>query len=113
MPLYVYENRKTGEEFEKILPIARRFEPCRAPYIRLKVAAPKILKISDSKGKEDKLREDMYTKAQHAKKERSALESDPNYTTVKKELRKKLMILSKRIQNMKRVMDIVCQILMR
>ena len=38
----------------------------------------------------------MYTKAQHAKKERSALESDPNYTTVKKELRKKYGTRKKR-----------------
>ena len=96
MPLYLYENRKTGEEFEKGLPMSRRFEPCTTPYIKLKVVAPKILKISDSKGKEDKLREDMYTKAQHAKKERSALESDPNYTTVKKELRKKYGTRKKR-----------------
>ena len=76
--------------------MSRRFEPCTTPYIKLKVVAPKILKISDSKGKEDILREDMYTKAQHAKKERSALESDPNYTTVKKELRKKYGTRKKR-----------------
>ena len=50
--------------------MSRRFEPCTTPYIKLKVVAPKILKISDSKGKEDKLREDIYTKAQHAKKEK-------------------------------------------
>ena len=96
MPLYVYENRKTGEEFEKILPIARRFEPCRAPYIRLKVSAPKVLKISDSKGKEDKLREDMYTKAQDAKKERAVLEADAKYTAVKKEFKKRYGTSKKR-----------------
>ena len=76
--------------------MSRRFEPCTTPYIKLKVVAPNILKISYSKGKEDKLREDMYTKAQHAKKERSALESDPNYTTLKKELRKKYGTRKKR-----------------
>ena len=96
MPLYQYENKKTGEEFEKVLPIARRFEPCVAPYIKLKVVAPKILKISDSKGKEDKLREDMYTKAQDAKKEKAVLEADTKYTAVKKEFKKRYGTSKKR-----------------
>ena len=47
MPLYQYENRKTGEVFEKMLPMSRRLEPCTAPYIKLKVVAPSVLKISD------------------------------------------------------------------
>ena len=69
--------------------MSRRFEPCTTPYIKLKVVAPKILKISDSKGKEDKLREDMYTKAQTAKKEKAVLEADTKYKEVKKEFKKR------------------------
>tara|TARA_X000001382_G_scaffold80135_1_gene56375 strand:+ start:279 stop:584 length:306 start_codon:yes stop_codon:yes gene_type:complete len=98
MPLYQYENRKTGEVFEKMLPMSRRLEPCTAPYIKLKVVAPSVLKISDSKGKEDNLREDLYTKAQSAKKQRSTLEADANYVEVKKEFKKRYGTSKKRIK---------------
>jgi hypothetical protein len=88
MPLYEYENLKTGEKFQKVLPMARRKEPCTAPYIKLAIVAPNVLTISDSKGKEDKLREDLHTKAQVAKKEKQVLESDTKYKAIKKELKK-------------------------
>jgi len=88
MPLYEYENLKTGERFQKTLPMARRKEPCTAPYIKLAIVAPSVLTISDSKGNEDKIREDLHTKAQVAKKEKQVLEADTNYKTIKKELKK-------------------------
>ena len=78
MPLYEYENLKTGQKFQKVLPMARRKEPCTAPYIKLAIVAPSVLTISDSKGNEDKLREDLHTKAQVAKKEKQVLEADTN-----------------------------------
>ena len=57
MPIYEYENTKTGERFTENLPIHKRNFPCRNSFIRRVISAPKISIISDMGGKEDKARE--------------------------------------------------------
>ena len=57
MPIYEYENRKTGERFTENLPIHKRNFPLRNPFIRRVISAPKISVISDMGGREDKTRE--------------------------------------------------------
>ena len=64
MPLYEYENRKTGERFTENLPIHKIDFPLRNSFIRRVISAPKISVISDMGGKEDKAREQMMQAAE-------------------------------------------------
>ena len=64
MPIYEYENRKTGERFTENLPIHKRNFPLRNSFIRRVISAPKISVISDMGGKEDKAREQMMQAAE-------------------------------------------------
>ena len=43
MPLYEYENKKTGERFTEHLPIHKRNFPCRDNNIRRVISAPNYL----------------------------------------------------------------------
>ena len=70
MPLYEYENTKTGERFEEILPIHKRNNPCRSPFIRRVISAPNLSVISDVGGKEDKIRETILESAERGYKQR-------------------------------------------
>ena len=70
MPLYEYENTKTGERFEEILPIHKRNNPCRSPFSRRVISAPNLSVISDVGGKEDKIRETILESAERGYKQR-------------------------------------------
>ena len=70
MPLYEYENKKTGERFTEHLPIDKRNFPCRDINIRRVVTAPNLSIISDMGGKEDKAREQIMQAAEKGYKER-------------------------------------------
>ena len=70
MPIYEYENRKTGGRFTENLPIHKRNFPCRNSFIRRVISAPKISVISDMGGREDKGREQMMQAAEKGYKER-------------------------------------------
>ena len=64
MPLYEYENKRTGERFTENLPIDKRNFPCRDNNIRRVVTAPNLSIISDVGGKEDKAREQIMQAAE-------------------------------------------------
>ena len=64
MPIYEYENRKTGEKFTENLPIDKRDFPCRNNFVRRIVTAPNLSIISDMGGKEDKAREQIMQAAE-------------------------------------------------
>ena len=70
MPIYEYENTKTGERFTENLPIDKRDLPVRRNFIRRVISAPKISIISDMGGTEDKGREQMMQAAEKGYKER-------------------------------------------
>jgi hypothetical protein len=70
MPLYEYENKRTGERFTEHLPIDKRDFPCRNNNIRRVVTAPNLSIISDVGGKEDKGREQMMQAAERGYRER-------------------------------------------
>ena len=72
MPLYEYENKKTGERFTEHLPIHKRNFPCRDNNIRRVITAPNLSIISDMGGKEDKAREQILEAAEkgYAKREK-------------------------------------------
>ena len=70
MPLYEYENIKTGERFEELLPISKRNIPCRTPFVRRVISAPNLSIISDVGGKEDKIRETILESAERGYKQR-------------------------------------------
>ena len=70
MPLYEYENKKTGERFTEHLPIHKRNNPCRSPFIRRVISAPNLSVISDGGGKEDKIRETILESAERGYKQR-------------------------------------------
>ena len=70
MPLYEYENKRTGERFTEHLPIDKRNFPCRDINIRRVISAPKISIISDMGGKEDKAREQIMQSAERGYSER-------------------------------------------
>ena len=70
MPLYEYENTRTGKRFTENLPIDKRNFPCRNNNIRRVVTAPNLSVISDVGGKEDKAREQMMQAAEKGYKER-------------------------------------------
>ena len=70
MPLYEYENKRTGERFTENLPIDKRDFPCRDDNIRRVISAPKISVISDMGGREDIGREQMMQAAERGYRER-------------------------------------------
>ena len=70
MPLYEYENKRTGERFTEHLPIDKRNFPCRDNNIRRVVTAPNLSVISDVGGKEDKAREQMMQAAEKGYQQR-------------------------------------------
>ena len=70
MPLYEYENKKTGEKFTEHLPIHKRNFPCRNPFVRRVISAPNLSIISDVGGKEDKAREQIMKKVEEGYAER-------------------------------------------
>jgi len=70
MPIYEYENIKTGERFTENLPIDKRDLPVRRNFIRRVISVPKISIISDMGGTEDKGREQMMQAAEKGYKER-------------------------------------------
>ncbi len=74
MPTYQYYNKKTKEYFTENLPIHRRKNPCRDPFIELVITAPRIATLSDRGGKEDKIREQILSTAEHGYQEREIKE---------------------------------------
>ena len=70
MPLYEFENKKTGEKFTEHLLISKRNFPCRDNNIRRVISAPNLSIISDMGGKEDKAREQILKAAERGYKER-------------------------------------------
>ena len=70
MPLYEYENTRTGKRFTENLPIDKRNFPCRNSFIRRVISAPKISIISDMGGREDKAREQMMQAAEKGYQQR-------------------------------------------
>ena len=70
MPIYEYENTKTGKRFTENLPIDKRDLPSRRRFIRRVISVPKISVISDMGGKEDKAREQIMQAAEKGYKER-------------------------------------------
>ena len=86
MPLYEYENKKTGERFTEHLPIDKRNFPCRDINIRRVVTAPNLSIISDMGGKEDKAREQIMQAAEKGYKEREEKKiKTPNWAKERRE----------------------------
>ena len=77
MPLYEYENKKTGERFTEHLPIDKRNFPCRDINIRRVVTAPNLSVISDVGGKEDKAREQIMQAAEKGYQQREEKKIEP------------------------------------
>ena len=69
MPIYEYENTKTGEVFTKLLPVAKRDFPCKKRFVRRVITAPNLSLISDVGGKEDKARDQLRQAAESGYKE--------------------------------------------
>jgi len=86
MPLYEYENKRTGERFTEHLPIDKRNFPCRDNNIRRVVTAPNLSVISDVGGKEDKAREQMMQAAEkgYQQREEKKIET-PNWAKERRE----------------------------
>ena len=70
MPLYEFENKKTGERFTEHLSISKRNFPCKDSNIRRVISAPNLSIISYVGGKEDKAREQILATAEKGYKER-------------------------------------------
>ena len=87
MPLYEFENKKTGERFTEHLPIYKRNFPCRDNNIRRVITAPNLSIISDMGGKEDKAREQILEAAEKGYKERD--KKNKNIPESSKERREK------------------------
>ena len=87
MPLYEFENKKTGEKFIEHLPISKRNSPCRDSNIRRVISAPNLSIISDVGGKEDKAREQILATAEKGYKERE--QKNKNIPEWSKERREK------------------------
>ena len=87
MPLYEYENKKTGEKFTEHLPISKRNNPCRSPFIRRVLSAPKISVLSDMGGKEDKIRETILQSAEqgYEQREKDKTIKTPDWSKEKRE----------------------------
>ena len=89
MPLYEYENKKTGERFTENLPIHKRNFPCRNPFVRRVITAPNLSVISDMGGKEDKAREQIMQAAEKGYKEREERNiKTPNWAKERREKNK-------------------------
>jgi hypothetical protein len=69
MPLYEYENKKTGKRWTEHLPIHKRNFPCRNPFVKRVISAPNLSIISDVGGKEDKARDQLRQAAESGYKE--------------------------------------------
>ena len=74
MPTYQYYNKKTKEYFTEDLPIHKRKNPCRDPFVELTITAPNIATLSDRGGKEDKMREQLLSTAERGYQEREIKE---------------------------------------
>ena len=86
MPLYEYENKRTGERFTEHLPIDKRNFPCRDINIRRVISAPKISIISDMGGKEDKAREQIMQAAEKGYQQREEKKiKTPNWAKERRE----------------------------
>ena len=93
MPIYEYENTRTGERFEKLLPISERDYPCKAPNVRRVISAPHLSLISDVGGREDKAREQILKSAEEGYQERDLKEKlgmtkTPDWAKEKREKKK-------------------------
>ena len=86
MPVYEYENKRTGERFTEHLPIDKRNFPCRDDNIRRVVTAPNLSVISDVGGKEDKAREQIMQAAEkgYQQREEKKIET-PNWAKERRE----------------------------
>ena len=86
MPIYEYENKRTGERFTENLPIDKRNFPCRDNNIRRVITAPKISVISDMGGREDKAREQIMQAAEkgYQQREEKKIET-PNWAKERRE----------------------------
>ena len=86
MPLYEYENKRTGERFTEHLPIDKRDFPTRRRFIRRVISVPKISIISDMGGREDKAREQMMQAAEkgYQQREEKKIET-PNWAKERRE----------------------------
>ena len=73
MPIYVYENIKTKKVWEELLSYEDRDFPVKKNVIRLP-SAPKIFRISDCGGSEDKLRDRIGNMVNQGYQERDTLE---------------------------------------
>ena len=87
MPLYEYENKKTGERFTEHLPIHKRNFPCRDNNIRRVISAPNLSIISDMGGKEDKIRESILQSAErgYEQREKDKTIKTPDWSKEKRE----------------------------
>ena len=87
MPLYEYENIKTGEVFTKILPVARRDFPCKKPFVKRVISAPNLAVISDVGGKEDKVRDTILQSAErgYAEREKDKTIKTPDWSKERRE----------------------------
>ena len=89
MPIYEYENTKTGGRFTENLPIDKRNFPARRRFIRRVISAPKISVISDMGGKEDKAREQIMQAAERGYREREEKNLKvPDWSKEKREINK-------------------------
>jgi hypothetical protein len=87
MPLYEYENKKTGERWTEHLPIHKRNFPCRNPFVRRVISAPNLSIISDVGGKEDKAREQIMQSVEKSYEEREKDKTikTPNWSKERRE----------------------------
>jgi len=74
MPTYQYYHKKKKEYFTENLPVHKRKNPCRDPFVELSITAPNIATLSDRGGKEDKMREQLLSTAETGYKEREIKE---------------------------------------
>lgn len=87
MPLYEYENKKTGKRWTEHLPIHKRNFPCRNPFVRRVISAPNLSIISDVGGKEDKAREQIMQSVEKSYEEREKDKTikTPNWSKERRE----------------------------
>jgi len=87
MPLYEYENKKTGKKWTEHLPIHKRNFPCRNPFVRRVISAPNLSIISDMGGKEDKAREQIMQSVEKSYEEREKDKTikTPNWSKERRE----------------------------
>jgi len=90
MPLYEYENKKTGKKWTEHLPIHKRNFPCRSPFVRRVISAPNLSIISDVGGKEDKAREQIMQAAEkgYEEREKDKTIKTPNWSKERREKNK-------------------------